>query len=453
MNGSRCFFILCIISLLQSCVNSEKTNTYVPDQKVINILNTKIDSCLTTKNYDAYIVNQKELATIYKKSDSLAAWLHCYDRIIKISRDNISLEQAITYYKIVNDQIWRKPTDSASIDNLAWIHRQIAYEFGPKLQKWQLSIPYYIEGINLIESADSWTSDKAIKFLKPCGSAYTRVGEPQTAIGYLKKCYAICALASDTLNMVKTLNDLGLAYYDVAQFNEAFNTYSKALSLNKSGNYAEEYRGTISKMLTCFIDNKQIDSAKLYLQLLNSANQFTNTEQDEIADFYAQLGRYYVLINNIQLAELNYTKSIKMFLESPEHKGREAAKVCIELGNMLLQNGNYEKSITAYHQALTIMIPNLNSAVDIPVPQVYLFPDNVIMEAGCGIGDAKYAQYLKNKNTNDCTLAIQYYETAIGTRNLLLASYKLQSSKIQFEEKTNSITTKLIAAKSAISSH
>lgn len=447
MKLSTLFRIFAGMLFLHSCLPNKNQPTYIPDVTTINELQNTIDSNFIQKDFDAYISNQLLLADIYKKSDSLASWLYCYDRIIKISRDNDSLKKAIAYYKKVNDEIWRIPNDSASMNNLAWIHRQIAYEFGPKLQKWQTCIPYYIEGINLIDASDSWTADKAIKFLKPCGSAYTRLGEPQNAIGYLKKCYTICATAGDTLNMLKSLNDLGVAYYDIEQYNEAFDTYTKAFTLNKSGLYSEEYHGTLCKLITWHIDNKQSDSADFYLQLLSASFLNKITEPDDYGDYYMQLAKYYALNNQNKFAEANFNKAVQKFLESPENRTREAAKVNIELGNLLLQQQNYEKSIAAFHQALTLVIPNRNFTSEAALQDDWLFPENVIMEACCGKGDAFYHKYSLTKNVVDLSTAIHFYESALKTRELLLDSYTLQSSKIKFEEKTQYLTTRLASLK------
>jgi|GEM_PF-6234441 len=447
MKLSTLIGIIAGVVFLSSCLPHNNRPAYTPDAAEIIKLKNNIDSNLIRNDFEVYISNQLILADIYKKSDSLASWLYCYDRIIKITRDNISLDSAIVYYKVVNDEIWRLPSDSASRNNLAWIHRQIAYEFGPKLQKWQTCIPYYIEGINLIDASDSWTADKAIKFLKPCGSAYTRLGEPQNAIGYLKKCYTICATAADTLNMLKSLNDLGVAYYDIAQYNAAFDTYTKAFALNKSGLYSEEYHGTLCKLITWHIDNKQSDSADFYLQLLSASFLHKITEPDDYGDYYLQLAKYYALNNQNKFAETNFNKAVQKFLESPENRTREAAKVNIELGNLLLQQQNYEKSIAAFHQALTLVIPNRNFTSEAALQDDWLFPENVIMEACCGKGDAFYHKYLLTKNVVDLSTAIHFYESALKTRGLLLDSYTLQSSKIKFEEKTQYLITRLASAK------
>ncbi len=434
-------------ALLPSCKQEEAVSVYVINESAVSTLKYTIDSCYNAKTYEAYITNQLSLADIYRKSDSLAAWLFCYDRIIKISRDNLSLETAINYYKAMHDGIWRVPVDSASKNNLAWIHRQIAYEFGPKLQKWQLCIPYYLEGIKLIASSDSWTSDKAIKFLKPCGSAYTRVGEPQNAIGYLKQCYAICEEEQDTLNMLKSLNDLGIAFYDIAKFPEALETYHLARSLNSNGKHIEEYRGTLSKLTTYYIDTKQIDSASQYINLLQLSMQHNKVELDDIADFNTQQAHYYELTNNTNLAVTHFHKAIQLFLQSPENRGREAAKVWVDLGNMFLQVSKYEDAIEAFQQALKIMIPSYNVPFGSPINSTYLYPENIIMEALSGQGDAFYNTYLQTNNNKDINIAVQLYETAFQTRNLLLNSYELQSSRIKFEKKTQHIPTRLAEAK------
>jgi tetratricopeptide (TPR) repeat protein len=431
-----------------SCNTTDSVNSVLYSEQEVMGLKQTIDSCLSANNYSAYINSQIKLAQIYKEADSLAEWLYCYDRIIKISRDDISLDTAIKFYKIVNDQIWRMPTDTQSLNKLAWIHRQIAYEFGPKLQQWKLCIPYYQLGIELIDQSGNWTSDKAIKFLKPCGSAFTRIGEPQNAVGYLKKSYSICQQFSDTINMLKSLNDLGIAYYDISKFEEALNVYHKALAINHNGQYQEELFGTYSKLTTYYLEQHTIDSADHYLKLLQLSIS-KNTETDDLADYYCKMAKYQFLTKDYKQAKANYLKGIETFLNSTESRKREAAKTQIELGNMHLFLQNYNDAILAYHEALKLVATNfIEMDVSKPLNDNVVFVENTILEASVGKGDAFFALYTKNKSIEYLTVAISQYESALRVANSIANSYELESSKIKLSEKTLDINNKLSIATS-----
>ena len=441
--------VYCAASLFFiGCVRDIKITATQPDPIAIKKLKSTIEESLTENDYFTYIAKQKELAQIYKKADSLGEWLYCYDRIIKISRDKISIDTAIFYYKVVSDNIWRKPNDSTSINNLAWINRQIAYEFGPHFQKWEKCIPYYQEGIDLIEAENSWTPDKAIKFLKPCGSAYTRLGEPQKAISYLIRCYEICSLHNDTLNMLKSLNDLGLAYYDIKNYASAYKYFQIALELNQRNKYIEEKCGTISKLVTLFLDDNHLDSAFHYLNLLQAIIEFDNLENDDIADYYNKRARFSALHNDKINAEKYYNLSIKLFLESGESRKREAAKVYIEIGNLYSATGQYLQSLNAYHQTLKLVINNYTELdVSKPLTEKDYFPENLIIEACTGKADVYYLKYKAYLQAADRENAIVFYNCALYASAHITESFELESSKINFKEKTSLIEAKLNALK------
>ncbi len=439
------YFTFCL--LFYSC--AKKTNQEVYHADPIEIANFKkeIDINLSDKDYKKYINNQLALAEIYKKSDSLGVWLYCYDRIIKVSRDNISLDTAIFFYKYVNDNIWRNPNDSASIENLAWIHRQIAFELGPKLHQWAKCIPYYQQGIDLIDEGNSWTSDKAIKFLKPCGSAFTRLGEPQKAISYLKRSYEICRINNDTLSMLKSLNDLGIAYSDVTNYHEAFTTFRNALKINSLNNFPEEKIETISHMITLFLSEKQADSVVIYLNQFKKIIDSYETEKDDIGDYYDKMAGLKVLENDFKDAEQNYKISIQYFLQSDESRNREAAKVCIELGNCYKNAMKFQEALNAFQQALVLSITNYNEEdVTQSLPEHFYYPENVIMEASLGKAETYFSKYQIESQPKDLSFAIVFYKDAIRASEVILDSYELESSKIKFKEKTAEIHEKLNTA-------
>ncbi len=430
--------------LFYSCGKKADHEVYHVDPIVVVNLKKDIEINLSDKDYHKYITNQLALAEIYKKSDSLGDWLYCYDRIIKISRDNISLDTAIFFYKYVNDKIWRSPDDSASIENLAWIHRQIAFEFGPLSEKWEKCIPYYQQGIDLIDEGNSWTSDKAIKFLKACGSAFTRLDEPQKAISYLNRSYEICRINNDTLNMLKSLNDLIIAYYDVSNYPEAFTTSRNALKINSTHNFPEEKIKTISNLITLFVTEKQADSAVNYLIQFKKIIDSNETEKDDFGDYYNKMAALNVLKNDFTQAEQNYKLSIQYFLQSEESRNREAAKVYIELGNCFKGTLKFQEALNAFQQALVLSINNYDEKdVSIPLPEHFYYPENIIIEASLGKAETYFSKYQIESQPQDLTLAILFYKDAIRACEVKSDSFELESSKIKFKEKTDPIHEKL----------
>lgn len=434
--------IICLAFLITQCIRKHETKSY-ENIKTKTELKHQIDSLYHISDESNYIKAQLNLAAIYKQSDSLPQWLYCYDRIIKISRDSIALDTALIYYKKMLDGIWKTPDDTASLNKLAWIHRQIAFEYGPHLEQWRLSVGYYEQGIALINKANTWTPDKAIKFLKACGSGYTRLGEPQNAIDYLQKSYEICLQFQDTLSMIKSLNDLGLAQQDIGKTKEAEEIYLQAIKLNEPVKYKEEKIGSLSKLISLYTDSLETEKAKKLLTDLRVLIFDTDTEADDIASYYMKKAAVNEVEKKYQEAVNNYQQAIKYFEISKENRRRNISKAEIAVGNVYLHQKKISWAIDAFHTSLiNILTQYKETDASIVPPENLLYPENIILEACEGKGDAYMQVYAESKDKRKLQYAKAFYETALKVQDLLIKQSELESSKIQLGKKSESLEEK-----------
>lgn len=402
-------------------------------------------------NQDSFAAIQLQIAAKYKQADQLGNWLNCYDTIIKAYRRQDSIQKAINFFALLNQNIWREPIDSFSLITLAESNRQIAYIYYRKQSNYEKALSFYDEGIKLITQANAWTPDRARMFYKAAGNCAARMDDYQKSISYHERNVQLCRDFKDTVNLWQGLNDLSIPYQNIGKLDKAEKALRECYSLVINSDSTEQKVDVCSGLADLFIQKNQLDSANRYAMLCFAyLSQWKNKEADSEADAYRLQAQIFSLQKNFADAEKNYSKAIEL-MSSDDELRRECGKLLGEFGSMYVSFGKEKQAMEKFHKSLQYLIPDFISNDVYAVPDTSLLNDeNGIFIAFAGMGDACMQLYYKTKNSNYLTYAAQNYHAATLAINKRDKGMQNESSRIVFDETSKNILGKAKAADSLL---
>ncbi|MBC8046707.1 MAG: CHAT domain-containing protein [Fimbriimonadaceae bacterium] len=445
---------LCFLSIIISCKRKnieyvDNINPVILDTSAIRTLQIRCNSFLEINNYDSFTVYKIQIADLYEESDSLGGWLQAYDEIMtRYRKDAKQYDKTILYYNLMLRNIWRLPADELSYDKLANMHRQMGYLYGATLNLWYVAVGYYEKGIATMDAGNLWTPYKATLFLKSYGSGNTRLGEHEKASAAFKKYISICGKGSDTINLAQANNEFGKVYEDKGDTVQAIKYYKNAYDLSEKkltdSRYVEE--AIIATLnLASIYTSKFIDSAHYYnTKTFDLINIWNNKEDDEIAAAYISRGEIAASKNNYPDAVKYFSEGIYLYQKNDAKKNRRyLAKAKISMGKCYLQQLKYETAGVQFKESLQNSIPAYKSVTKAgAINDSLLMPENSILEACEGLGDAYTGMFGENNNILDLEVALQQYISAIKIEILLRKLFQNESSKLTLLKKGNKLHEK-----------
>lgn len=204
--------------------------------------------------------------------------------------------------------------------------------------------------------------DEAIKvseelfYIKGLGESYDRKGltarnnsDYTNAIAFHKRALNYLDKTSDTLLIIKCLNNLGVTYRKLNLEQEAFHFYFQALDLSEKFNHERSITIALNGIGNVFIDTEDYDKALHYFKRvykLDLKNEYIKGQEYSLSN----IGECFLYKKSYDSAYFYINTALDLTKEY-KHKSSEAIRYNL-LGLLFQKKGNYKVSTNHYKQAI-----------------------------------------------------------------------------------------------------
>lgn len=441
------FIVLIAGFLFSSCNTSSKSNPDITlsanDSTLISKWKTESGSCYNT-NQDSFANLQLQIAEKYKQVNQIGNWLNCYDTIIRSYRKHDQFGKAIDYFEMLYKGIWREPTDSFSLVTLAESNRQIAFIYYIEKAEYAKALPFYDEAIRLMTKAHGWNPEAGRTLYKAAGNCCARMDDYEKSIIYHQRNVQLCREFKDTTNLFKGLNDLGVPYQLIGQFDEAESVFRESYTLARNVDSVEQEIDACNNLSDLFIEKNMPDSALKYnRRCFELLKRWKNKEADTEADIYRQQGELFSLQKKYSASENSYARAVQLMGKSDEYRRRECGKIYVAFGAMFLAQKKDRQALQKFQGALNCFIPEFKTDdVTVTPDSLMLYDENGLFESFEGKGDANMNLYHSTSDKQFLAAAALNYHAAkivLDKRDLRMEN---ESSRIKFNESVEGILQK-----------
>lgn len=206
--------------------------------------------------------------------------------------------------------------------------------------------------------------DEAIKvsekllYLKGLGKSYDRRGlvarynnDFSTSVTYHKRALNYLTKATDTLLIIKCLNNLGVSYRKLNLEKEAFEYYFQALNLSEKINHERSIIIALNGIGNVFIETKEYDKALYYFKKVYAFDlKNKNIKGQEYS--LSNIGEAYLYQKEYDSAYFYIDKALQLTIEH-KHKSSEAIRYNL-LGLLFQKKGDYTESTESYKEAIPL---------------------------------------------------------------------------------------------------
>lgn len=203
---------------------------------------------------------------------------------------------------------------------------------------------------------DALAISQRIFYIKGIGICYDRKGinaryeqDYSNSITNHKRALSYLKQTTDTLLIVKCLNNLGVTYRKVNLEKEAFNHYFEALNLSEKIKNKRSQSIALHGIGNVFIDSEQYDKALYYLRkAILLEKEMNNIKGQEYG--YANLGEVFTKKQVYDSAFFYIDKALDIAIKHPRKEGI-AIKYTL-LGKLYQKKGDYKKSNEFYFKSI-----------------------------------------------------------------------------------------------------
>ncbi len=280
-----------------------------------------------------------------------------------------------------------------------------------------------------------------LNLYKPLANIYTRLGENSKAINLLQIARDSSIQQSDTATIPEIYNDLGLAFMNSGNPDNACDSYRTGLDFSfkyPSGddNRIAEVR---TKLLSNWADAKWRSGDPDSAQILARRSLAVDAENPEA---FRILGEVENHNRDFRQADHFFTKAATIQAEYESSPDRELAKYLLRRARLMLDhNPKGADVINLCNQAIHCVIPKFKPAniFDNPDPAA-LYPENAITEALDLKSAALWTRYLReNRNIDLLRAADTTTALALQSVDTLTATYGFESSVLNSLDYTRAL--------------
>ncbi len=193
-----------------------------------------------------------------------------------------------------------------------------------------------------------------VKTLNELFKAHLR-SDPVEAIGYASQALAVANDVDDKRGMAAAYNNLGVAYRNQGALDKALEYYITSLQLYTSLDNQEGIATTKNNIATIYMIKKDYAQAMRYLE--ESYNLLAMMKDEvRLVGSMNNLGNLYSDIQLFEKAQEYYSKAYQL----AARQGTTYADPLINMGNIQFKQGNYQRAVGYYEQALEIEKQNNN---------------------------------------------------------------------------------------------
>lgn len=180
------------------------------------------------------------------------------------------------------------------------------------------------------------------------GETYSRAGRPEQAVVILKNTLEAARKQKDWLEIVFTLNSLGLAYEDLEEDTEALTCWHEAVELCRQHDFGREEANTLISIGNFYLKIGKFDSAKNYYeQSYQIAIRIKNVEMEEAA--MLSLAVAHRSLGSFSEIEKDFTRIAERAGEMNHHE--HLTKFLAVAGAVNLDEGEIKQSVEMFEKA------------------------------------------------------------------------------------------------------
>lgn len=180
------------------------------------------------------------------------------------------------------------------------------------------------------------------------GTFYYRKDHCQIAIKHLKIALKIYIEFEDHIKVAQIYSRIGRSEYNIGQYTDAIDNYLKGLKIYEDNNIKNEDLGWLLRFIgSVFKRQENYPKALNYYQ--KSLKVFEDLDKvDGIVSCYNNIGIIYGRLEDNQKRIEYYSKALKI---SKKHNLDRIKSILFNLGNVMLNQGNYEEALKYYNEA------------------------------------------------------------------------------------------------------
>ncbi len=284
---------------------------------------------------------------------------------------------------------------------------------------------------------DAILISEKIFYIKGLGVSYDRKGlaarynyDYENSVTHHKRALNYLNKTTDTLQIIKCLNNLGVSYRKLNLEKEAFSFYFQALDLSEKINNNKSIAIALNGIGNVFIDTKEYDKALYYFKrvyTLDLASENSRSQEYSLSN----IGEAYLHQKLYDSAYFYINKALKLTKEQ-KHKASEAIRYNL-LGLLFQQKKEYHKSTNFYKEAIPLFTKEnnirylSNTLINVGKNQLHLgeykkAKENIVV----GLNSAKMIKSKENISLGYNVL-VDYY-TLTKDYKKALSSHKMATS-------------------------
>ena len=205
------------------------------------------------------------------------------------------------------------------------------------------------QAIDSLQSVlDTTKNDRRVKTLNELFRANLH-SDPVKALTYTREALHLATEISDQRGMAASYNNLGIVYRNQGAFDKALEYYIVSLKIYETLQNKEGIASTKNNISTVYSIKKDYAQAMKYLE--ESYNLFVELkDEDRIVGSMNNLGNLHSEINELENAARYFTEASEL----SKKNGRKFADPLLNLGNIYFRQGNFQRAVAHYEEALVI---------------------------------------------------------------------------------------------------
>lgn len=382
----------------------------------------------------------------YQDQDSLIAWIDGIKAVARIFRDELNEpEQALRLMaKASLDQLWRKPSNSAEWEAVAWleVNRAYTYKYGTE-QYIEASQHYQRAKEILVDQLGQEDLDIAIYIYQEWGNLKTMMGDFVMAEVLLNQFLQLAIQQEAYDTAAEGYNDQGV------QFISQWDISRDSLALKKAVNYLQKGltlpnlhdfpKGLLhGNLVKCYIELGQKREVLYHstkgnqaIQNFYEASQYPGLRLDQ-AKIKQNLGEFFLSRGELKDALLQFETAATFYLEVyPAAKHRELARTFSAKAQVLALQSNWAAALRFHQKAIAAIIGEFEAetALANPKPE-QLRAERVIAEVLEAKANTLKARYSAKGAQDDLVLALDCHELIYQVERQIRSSYLYERSKL-----------------------
>lgn len=364
---------------------------------------------------------------VKSENDGLFQWMKSYQKL-RDESEGLTYENKIAYCDTIVNQIWREPNQFEEYELIiltllkkAWYHKRLS-QYQEAKETYQLAFQKsQLSGYDTCLTQSEYGS----WLYRELGNIYTRLGDYERAEVLLQ---LFLRSTDNPQNIAECYNDLGIINHSKGDFIKAIEYFNKGLEIK---DISKETAALLfsSMALTQF----NIDNSTLAIYNAKKSLEIESEYPIWKINTLSLLGNIYANTGDRKQMETVFSEAFLLANETFETQQgrREVSKLKSAYGNALMKFEQAEKALKYYHEALCVVLPNLDTSDVFNLPKsTNFYPENAIAEALQGKAKAFEALAKKTGEQRYLEAALMSYELIFEAEYQLRKTYQYEGSKL-----------------------